>query len=593
MTSPKRSIPSIEGTSNRRQFVQQATVTGISAGAAAMIARSVVAQDATPEATPAGEMIPSVTRDQFLSSLKQKYPIEPATSAGGQVFFASTADIASTHPHVYGDVASTWVVGPMFSTLVGGSPVDGTIVPDLADSWDTAADGLTYTFYLNRNATFHDGTPVTTADVVFSFDSILNELSPSLSRGGVIQLLKSYRAIDDHTFEITALSASSLFLSKVPAAVAIVPKHIWEAIPVENWGESPGSTGEDPAMVIGSGAFKFVERVGSDHITIARNDKYFVPELIPTIDTFTLRVIPEAASTIQALQTGEIDITLVPTAQADSLQTSNPDLVINVSDTWGFTYLIPNLHPEKGTFFKDLATRQALYYALDREALLDAILFGYGVIANGPQPPLSPAYAPDKLTTHFSYDPEKAKSLLEEAGWVDSDGDGVRERDGVVFAIRLVFYDLDRATTQALTYVQQALGEVGIQVEVVPVKDAIVDAFTNADFDLSYTTIFWTADGDQGAIFRCDAAFPDGFNLSFWCNPEYDALDDQQLVELDRPTRIEILEQMSDIVNEDVPYVILYYPQEIAGSSARLRNFYPNGYSLLWSLNFVWIDESA
>ena len=80
---------------------------------------------------------------------------------------------------------------------------------------------------------------------------------------------------------------------------------------------------------------------------------------------------------------------------------------------------------------------------------------------------------------------------------------------------------------------------------------------------------------------------------SKWCSEEYDALDDKQLVELDRPTRIGILEEMSEIVNEAVPSVILYYPQEIAGSTSRLRNFYPNGYSLLWSLSFLWIDETA
>ena len=140
-----------------------------------------------------------------------------------------------------------------------------------------------------------DGEPVTAEDVVFSFDSVLDETSLSVRRSDLLQVVDSYRAVDDHTFEMTAKDTFATTLIKSAKLVAIVPKHIWEPIPFADWGSAPGSTGSDPAQVVGSGPFKFSEWVENDHVSIVRNDDYFVPEMVPTIDTFTLRVTPASS----------------------------------------------------------------------------------------------------------------------------------------------------------------------------------------------------------------------------------------------------------------------------------------------------------
>ena len=103
--------------------------------------------------------------------------------------------------------------------------------------------------------------------------------------------------------------------------------------------------------------------------------------------------------------------------------------------------------------------------------------------------------------------------------------------------------------------------------------------------------ITWIADGDQGVLFRCESASPNGFNLAHWCNPEYDKLDDQQVVELDRAKRLDILKQMSNIVSDDAANTILFFDQGIVGNQPRLKNFFPNGYGVTWSLNWMWVTE--
>ena len=579
---------------SRRTVLKGAAAGGISAGAAAMIARVAAAQSATPEASPvaSGDLIRSITREEYNAQLQSTFNFEPSGGKGGQVILATTTDIMTLNPHVRTDVVGTYIIGPMYNGLVGTSPIDGSMVPDLADYWDMTPDGLTFTFYLNKNATWHDGNPVTAADVVFSLDAALGEGSLFPFQTDAAQVIKSYRAIDDYTFELTALEASALFLSKAVGAFSVMPKHIWENIPLSEWGSAPGSTGTDPSQVIGSGPFKFGEWVTNDHATVVRNDDYWNKNQIPVLDSFTLRVNPESNAAVQTLLTGETDIAAnIPPTQVESIEKDNPEIVLDAYDSWRFNFLLPNQDEATGTFFKDVNLRKALYYAIDRELIVEQILFGYGVAADGPQPPLSPAYAPEEVTPVYRFDPEKAKALLEESGWVDSDGDGIREKDGVKLSMAFPFIE-GGVNTQLVPYLQQCYADIGLEIlpEAGP-QTTLIDRIMSMDYQLSLIGVTWYADGDQGVLFRCDSATPNGFNLVHWCSPEYDALDDQQVVELDREKRMNILKQMSNIVSEDAALTILYFDQGIVGSQPRLKNFFPNGYGVTWSLNWMWVTE--
>ncbi|MGN6033721.1 MAG: ABC transporter substrate-binding protein [Thermomicrobiales bacterium] len=594
------------GALDRRSFMQRALAAGIGAGVAASMYRDIASatQSATAEASPGaspsaspaaspvavdhGAMTPSITREEYLEQLQDHFTFEDPAQAGGQAIYVSTVDMKTLNPVLRSDVAALFVIGNIFNSLVTTSPIDGSNAPDLADSWEVSEDGLRYVFHLNPDATWHDGKPVTADDVTFTFDAITDPSGLCPVQADFIQVVESYRAIDAHTVEMIAKLPTAVFLNKSASLVGIMPKHIWASIPITEWGSAAGSTGTDPSQVIGSGPFTFVEWVQNDHATIAKNADYWLPDLVPTLDTYTLRVVADATSAVQSLTTGESDIADLPAAQIDAFKSGNPDMTVDIYDTFRWVFFIPNQDEKNGTFFKQKEVRQALMYALDREAIVDNLLDGYAVVANGTQPVISRAYAPDRVTTIYGYDVDKANALLDGAGWVDSDGDGIREKDGVKMSMEFPFNASDPTTTTLVPYLQQAWKAVGIDIQPsgLPQPNLIDRVFAN-DFQLSLLGITWTEE-DQGTFFRTGV----GFNLSHYSNPEYDKLNDEQLTELDDAKRMDLIIEQSNILNDDVALGIMYFSKAATASNPRLHNLRPNAYGSTWSIGYVWTDEN-
>lgn len=579
------------GDLSRRQFLHAATAAGLSAGAASLMAQSTFAQ-ATPVASAAaGQATTSIARDDYLAQLEEAFAWEEPANTGGQVIMISTSDVQTLNPNIASDITSSHLHYLTFNRLCFDSAIDGSQRPDLADYWDVSDNGLVYTFHLNQDAMFHDGVPVTAEDVVFSFDSVLDETSLSVRRSDLLQVVDSYRVVDEHTFEMTAIDTFATTLIKSAKLVAIVPKHIWEPIAFADWGSADGATGQDPSQVIGSGPFRFEEWVMGEYATIVRNDDYFVPEMVPTVDSFTIRITAEPSAALQTLVTGESDIAEVPTAQVESIQEGNPELVVDAYDTTKFSYLGFNMDPDHSPLFVDIPVRQAMMYALDRELVAEEILQGFSIRADGLQTPLSSAHDPEQTTTVYDFDSELAMTLLDEAGWVVGD-DGIREKDGVRFSFELIFQEGQQAYTQMTPYFQQAWGEIGI--EMIPVEmpfTTLLDAANAQSFDALLLDFIWFVDGDQGSLFRCDAMPPNGFNQTGFCNEEFDRLNDEQLLELDVDARDQLLIDQSNIVNDEVGIGILFFDQAIVASSPRLHNYVPNGYGILASMPWVWVEE--
>jgi len=582
------------GEMSRRGFMRRATALGLSGAAAGMIARTAVAQDATPAAGGGtGEVIKSITREEANASIREAYQFEDAASTGGQLIHTMTTDIKTVNPILVSDTYSNWITNFVFEGLVGSSPVDGTIVPTgLADGWEVAEDGVTYTFFLNPNAKWHDGEPVTADDIIFSFDAVLAEDSLSVRKSTVELFLKEYKKIDDHTVQLIGIEPSAVFLDNTAGQFQIVPKHIWEGVPFGEWNSDAGSTGQDPARVIGSGPFKFVEWVLGDHVTLAKNAEYWDEANVPNIDEYIYRVVADASSAVASLQTGESDVAEVPFSQANPLRQSNPELQVNDFDTLAFNFYITNQDASRTELFTDVKVRQALHYALDRDLIAETVYQGFAIRADGTQPVLSVAYAPDRIETIYTYDPEKAKSLLDEAGWVEG-ADGVRAKDGVRLSFECTYAEGSATYEQQIPYMQQAWREVGV--EMIPAAIPFPTLLDNNDagnFEMSVLGFTWSVDGLQGDMFRCAAVPPSGFNMMRYCNEEYDKLDAASQVELDDEKRIDILVEASNIVNDEMAAGIIVFRKSIYGASPRVHNFFPNGYSNVWWVQYAWIDEA-
>jgi len=584
---------------DRRRLLGTSAVAAASIGLAptALGAQDQGTPAASPAATPAAatpdpnatwETI-SISRADALQAIRDHYQMEEPANTGGDVIQVATTDIATLNPILAQDLAAGYILGLVYQGMVGLSPIDGTPVPALADSWELSSDGLRYRLHLNPDATWHDGTPVTAADVLATFDAILAPDSLAANSATIRDLLASYTAVDDHTVELTASDRIATFLEQV-GTISIMPRHIWEGVAYTDWPADPGSTGQDPKRVIGTGPFTFVEWVQGDHCTVARNDAYWLPDQIPAIDHYLYRVVGDGASALQAMRAGEVDIAGLSAAQAPSFIQENPDLTITAFDTTHMFYYITNLDTEKVPFFGDVRVRQAMVWALDRDLVATQIFNDYAVRADGTQPPVGPAYAPDQITSIYTYDPDKAKALLDEAGWTVG-SDGIRVKEGVRFAVEILYTNSSVQNQQLIPYMQQCWKEIGIELTGAAMPfPTMLERLNTGDFTLSLTGFSFTPDGNQGVMYRSDAWYPAGFNIARYANPDYDALDTAQQRELDVAKRRDLLIQASNILAADVPNVPIVFDQSVIASDPRLHNFHPSGYfaASVWQIPWVW-----
>lgn len=577
------------GEIDRREFVSRAAALGVSAGAATATLNVASAQ--TPISSPVdGEAVPSITRDEYYRQLAEAYPLEAPASPGGVLIYGESTDIQTVNPIVSSDSYSGLVIRLVYNYLVRPSALDGMPAPDLADSWVQEADGVTYTFHLNPDATWHDGKPVTADDVIFSFDVTLAENSPSPRATTVSQVLSEYRKVDDHTVQLVAKQPYATFVSQTAGLVGIIPKHVWEDIPVDEIATDPGSTGQDPSRVIGSGPFRFVEWVLGDHVTVTRNDEYWDTTRIPAIDEFSYRVIAEGTSLVQSLQTGLIDFCAVEFTDAPTLE-EDPNIVLDTFDTTSCNWFDMMLDPERNPLFVDREVRQALMYALDRDLIAETIYEGYAIRADGTQPVLSVAYDPDTIDTIYTYDPDRARQLLADAGWEDADGDGIVEKDGVPLRFECHYSEGAAIYNQQLPYMQQAWRDIGVDMQPVSVPfPTLSEMGASGDYVMRVRGYTWNVDGSQGVVFRCDS-IERGFNSMHYCNPEFDRLDDLQMRELDPGKRVELLQQQSNLLNEDVAAGFVVFRKQAIGSLPGMRNFHPNGYDNFWSIPHIWKEQ--
>lgn len=536
-------------------------------------------------------LLTPLSREEFRAQLFEAYPMEEPANEGGTVILGESTDISTVNGLLTNDAPTLYITGAIFESLIGVSPIDGRPVPGLADSWDVSEDGLVYTFHLNRDATWHDGVDFTAEDVKFTFDVALDPNTGYFYRSIVNEAVESYRVIDEHTFEITARDRIVTFLYEGPGAVLIMPKHIWEDVGPESWSFDGGSTGQDPSRVIGTGPFKFQEWIQGDRVTIVRNPDYY--DKVPEIEALTMRVLPNADASVIALQQGEIDVMeIIPPAQMEAVQ-ADSNLTVDIYDFFQFTYYAFNLDPQRTTLFQDQEVRQALFTALDRDSITESIFLGFGEAAVGTQPPLSPAYAPDRMTPEYEYSPEAALELFAAAGWTDSNDNGTLDKDGQELEFELTYAGGDSVVEQIVAYMQEAWNEIGVSMEPRSVSgSALLDSLEAHDFEVALLAVSLTPDGSQTALFSCEAA-SFGLNFSSYCSEEWDELDEQQKREFDPAARTELLIQQSQRVWEDQPVGVIRFGVARTGYSIKLHNFYPNGYGFLWSLPYVWIEGGA
>ncbi|HET9659350.1 MAG TPA: ABC transporter substrate-binding protein [Thermomicrobiales bacterium] len=601
----------LAGRIDRRQLMLRASTLGLSAAGMAMFMRGVPAsaQDATPEASPAAIALPggfkSLTREEYRAMLAEDYPFTATEQpAGGTLILGSIASSNLTTVNAFfADNFPTQDINIlMFESLWGIYPdpaknaelsLAGHLwVPGLADSFEIAEDGKTYTFHLNPNANFHDGTPVTAQDLVMVADAQADETSGSSYTSQFLGTLKSWTAVDDKTFQWETVDVFPQIVVFPNIWLPILPSSVWGDVPYDQWQTDPGSTGTDPSRVVGSGPFKFVEiNEGEGTTTMVRNDDYW--DTKAAAETVIFQVWPDDTASVEALRSGELDMLMdqVPPADVEGLQ-GEDSLSVEIYDSYQFGFFGYNLDPEKTPLFQDVKVRQALIYALDRQAMVDSLLLGYGVVANGTQPTLSEAYAPDQINTVYNYDVDKANQLLDEAGWT-ANSDGIREKDGTKLSFEIM-YGAASTNDQLAAAVQDYWKAVGVEGKPTSVDfdTVLLPAITETfEYQMAMLAFDWASpSGDQSAMFGT-SSYGTGFNFMKYSNPAYDEANTAASATLDPQERFDLLVKASNIVNDDAPVIINWFRANRTGYNKRMVNFTPISGGLLWSLPWVTVSE--
>jgi len=495
------------------------------------------------------EKEPAQRRPIVLPKLSQADP-------EGRLILPLGGEPSILNPILSSDSASSAVEGTIFSGMVRINE-KLEVVPDLAKKWDVSADGLVWTFHLRKNVKWHDGHPFTAEDVKFTFDAILNPKVNSVRRGDYIidGTPIRFEAVDKYTLRAILPKPFAPFL--VQSGMSVIPKHILEGKDI--------NTAEFNRKPIGTGPFRFKEWMSGDHVTVVRNDNYYLGK--PHLAEVVFKTIPDANSRLVALKTGEVDESDIPPKDYESIW-KVPGLNIFEYDALVYTYFGFNL---KNPLFTDVKVRRALAHATDKNQLISLVLKGLGRIAHCPMSPVSWAYS--EGVAKYDYDLKEAKRLLKEAGWEPGDN-GILVKEGMKFEFTVLVNQGNKEREKAAIILQQQWEKIGVKMNIRVMEWSamlkIVDSPKDPkDFDA--VIIGWSlgVDPDARSIWHSDQ-YPRGLNFIGYDNPEVDRLLELGRTTMQKSKRKEIYADMNRIISYDQPYIFLWYPRSVVAVRDRV-----------------------
>jgi peptide/nickel transport system substrate-binding protein len=451
-----------------------------------------------------------------------------------------------------------------YDFLVGFDSKDMEPRPELATAWEVSEDGKEWTFTIREDSVWQDGTPVTARDVAFTFEYIVdNEL---LNLSTYTNGITGAEAIDDTHVKVTTGAPKANMLRMV---VPILPEHIWSKVS----GKAATTSYQNKPPIIGNGPFQLVEWKKGKFVRFEANPDYWAGK--PKVDEVVFQLYTNPDTMAQDLKLSTIDGAVdIPPAQFEPLS-GEDGITTSKSTSWNFIELAMNCYDSpdsKGNpVLLDQQFRQAVNWAVDRQKVTDVAYQKYATVGSTLIVPYSKYHWEPPADQAFTFDPEKARQILDDAGYEDVTGDGFREtRDGKKLALR--FY----ATTDSVQNQTAAklivgwLSDVGIKLDL-----QVIDAGTLINYQYEYTGDTYTPDWDLfiwywvqdvDPNFIVDIYTPqqiEGWNDCLWTDPEYTALNDQQVTTIEEGQRIPIVQRMQEIFYQGSAYAILAYPYQL------------------------------
>lgn len=531
------------------------------------------APTAAPPAKPAGDAKPAAAQptsapaQAAAPAAKSKEAAKPAEASkpaaksgpAGQFVIGSLEEPGNLSPlanlphHFPEHVPQTL----MFDSLIQVMP-DGSVAPKLAEKWDASPDGLTYTFTLTDKATWWDGKPVTAEDVKFTFEAAVNPETRSSTEG--LDTMASVEAVDARTVKVTLKRLTPMFLAQ-GGSRGIVPKHLLadEDLTKSEFNKKP----------VGSGPFKFVSWTPGQAIVMEANSAYF--QGAPALQRVVFKILPDQNVILTQLRSGEIQYALITPKDLKPVE-SIGGITVHDVPTLRFFDISPNY---ERPYFADQKVREAILYGIDRQGIVDKVLLGKGAVIESNAGPTSWAYNPE--LPKRPYDPAKAKSLLDSAGWTPG-SDGVRAKDGTRLSFGVMINSYDRTLEQALVVAQQNLKDVGIELTIDRVEPGVFGSRRGKkEFDALARIWNPVYDPDQSSLVRTG-------NYYGYSNPEVDKLAAEALSTSNQAARKPIYLKLQEILAADVARLWLYTENELHAMPSNVKGAQGHPVNFFWNI---------
>ena len=469
-------------------------------------------------------------------------------TTGGTMIVTSVSD-PQTLSGLYandGDSLSvvTFIVEPL---ILGGENWGDSIEPALAESWDVSEDGLEYTFHLREGVKWHDGEDFTAEDVLFTYNAVLQESNAIDWRSNLMQNGEPFQfeVVDDHTFKVILNQPDATVLTAL--SIPIVPAHAFSSLDMI---DAPFNTNP-----IATGPFRFAEWNTGENVILEANPDYW--RGAPCLDRIVVQFVDGAENLANALLAGEIDFARIDGADLTPFQDS-PDFTITEAPRDLMRYVGFNVQSEQ---VSDPQVRQALAVGLARQAIIDTVAGGSGILADSVFNRSVFMYEEGR-NEQYPFDPDQARTLLEEAGWTDSDGNGFVDKDGQELTLRTAYLG-SWALMQAIApIVYDNWRAIGVNVELAPLDQAASNAeiYDNTSTDKPYDAFLggWGLFGPEPDHYRNYLANETGFF----------AYNNQEVIDLflqgrsitDPEERYELYAQADALLWQDLPMIPIFQP---------------------------------
>jgi len=458
---------------------------------------------------------------------------------------SSIGDARRLNPVIANDAASGTINDQIFNGLVKYDK-DIKLIGDLAIRWEVSNNGKTITFFLRKGVKWHDGEEFTAEDCLFTYQKLIDPNVATPYSSSYMDVLKA-EVIDKYIFRVTYKEPFSPALESW--SMGILPKHLLAGkdINTDSFNRKP----------VGTGPYRFREWTAGQKIVLDANNDYF--EGRPNIDQFIYRIIPDSSTMFQELLSGGVDM-----MGLNPLQYLRKSETRRIRENYvkfrypanAYTYLGYNL---RNPLFEEIRVRQALSYAINRQGIIDGIVLGLGRPCTGPYSYVSWAYNPN--ARNYPYDPERARRMLEEAGWKDQNRDGVLEKNGRPFRFTIMTNQGNNERIRAAEIIQQNLKAVGIDANIRVMEwQAFLEQVDKRSFDAIILGWSMSRDPDLYDIWHSSKTKKGEYNFIGYKNAEVDRLLVEGRRTFDIEKRKKIYYRVHAILADEQPYAFLYVP---------------------------------